>query len=78
MPVIGQGDDNCIDGFVVQNSAKIAVSGDLLAPILERLGLAVEVRLVHVAQRDDLCAGNLSHSGNELMPAPANAADGRG
>src|SRR5438093_13350458 len=71
MPVIGQGDDHRVDGFVVENSAEVAVRGDLFAPVLERLGFAVEVRLVHVAQRDDPCAGDLSYSGNELMPAPA-------
>jgi hypothetical protein len=78
MPVIGQGDDHRIDGFIVENSAEVAVSGDLFAAVLERPGFAVEVRLVHVAQRDDPCTGDFSHSGNELMPSPAYAADGRG
>ena len=35
---------------------------------IERLRFAVEMRLVHVAQRDDLCAGNLSHPGNIYLP----------
>src|SRR5438552_17800417 len=78
MPVIGQSDDHRVDGFVVENPAKVAVSSELFAPVLERLGFAVDVRLVNVAQRDDPCAGDLSHSGNELMPAPADTADSRG
>ena len=78
MPVIGQCDDHRVDGFVDENPAKVAVSGNLFAPVLERPGFAVEVHLVHVAQRDDPCAGDLSHSGNELMPSPADTADSRG
>ena len=76
--MIGQGDDHRVDGFVVENSAEVAVSGDLFAPVLERLGFAVELRLIHVAQRDDPCTGDLSHPGNELMPSPADAAYRRG
>ena len=78
MPMIGQGDDHGVDGFVVENSAEVAVSGDLFSPVLERLCFAVEMRLIHIAQRDDLCAEDLSHSGNELMPSPADTADSRG
>ena len=74
MPVIRQCDDHRVDGFVVENSAKIAVSGNLFAPILERSGLAVEVRLVHVAQCDDSGAGDLPHPGNELMSSSTDTA----
>src|SRR5437762_1575208 len=78
MPVIGQGDDHRVDRFVVENPAEVAVRGYLFAPVLEGPGFAVEVRLVHVAQRDDPGAGDLPHPGNELMPAAADTADSRG
>src|SRR5213083_1535403 len=36
MPMIGQADDHRVDGFVVENSAEVAVSSDLFVSVLER------------------------------------------
>ncbi len=76
--MIGQGDDHRVDGFVVKNSAQVAVSGDLFVPVFEWLSFAVEVRLVHIAQSGDSCVRDFAQAGNELMPPSAHASDGGG
>ena len=78
MPVIRQGDDHRVDRLVIKYPAEVRIRGDLLTPLLEGVDLAVKVGLVHVAERDDLGAGDLANPRNELMPATANPADGRG
>src|ERR1039458_1838178 len=73
MPVIGQSDDHSVNSLVVQDPAKVHVSGDRFTPILERPAFAVKERLVHIAQGGDLYPGNLTDPGDELMPSPAHA-----
>jgi hypothetical protein len=49
VPVIGRGDHHRVDGLVVHNSAEVSMGSDFFAPILEGLGFAVQVRLIHIA-----------------------------
>jgi len=49
MPVIGQSDDHSVNSLVVQDPAKVHVSGDRFTPILERPAFTVKDRLVHIA-----------------------------
>src|SRR4051794_39629421 len=51
------------------------MSGDLSLPVAGRLDLAVEVRLVHVAERDDPGTVDLPEPADELVTTPANATD---
>ena len=76
--MIGQGDDHRVDGLVVENLAGVVIGGDLLPVVTGGLEFAVEVRLVHVAERDDLDAGDLAEPADELVATPAHASDGRG
>ena len=78
MPVIGRSDDHRINALVVQNPAEVNVSGDVFASILKRLEFAVQMRLVHIAQRNDLCARNLQKPWNKLVSSPAHTSNGTG
>ena len=77
MPVIRQCDHHRVDRLIVEDSAEVGVSRDLFSPLRESLGLAVEMRLVHVADRG-MRTRDFSNPRNELMSAPAHAPDGGG
>jgi hypothetical protein len=78
VPVVRQGDDHRVDRFVIEDAAQIAESRNRLAAILEGLQLAIEMRRIHIAERDDFCPGHFAQAGNELMTASPHAAHGGG
>ena len=78
VPVVRQGDDHRVDALVVEDFAGVVIRGDLPPVVTGRLDFAIEVRLVGVAERDDLDAGDLAEPADELMATPAHTADGRG
>ena len=78
MPVVGQGDDDRIDGLVVECPAKVGVGRDRFTPILEGLDFAVQVRLIHVAEARRFLLPELPARGDELVSSTTNTADGCG
>ena len=78
MPVVRQGDDHRVDALVVEDFAGVVIRGDLPPVVTGRLDFAIEVRLVGVAERDDLDAGDLAEPADELVATPAHTPDGRG
>ena len=76
--MVGQGDDHRVDALVVESLAGIVIRGDLPPVGTSRLDFAIEVRLVGVAERDDVDALDLAEPVDELMATPAHTADGRG
>ena len=75
VPMVRRGDDDGVDILVVKQFADIAVNGDIVAAVLERLGFTVQVGTVHVAQRDDSCSRDLAQRVDELVPSPPDTVD---
>src|SRR5687767_9593432 len=53
MPMIGRGDHDRVHVSVIEHPPQIPVRRNVMAPLLERLGLATKESLIHVAQRRD-------------------------
>ena len=78
VPVVRQGDDHGVDTLVVEHFAGVVIRGYLPPVVTGRLEFAVEVRPVHIAERDDLDAGDLAEPADKLVATPAHTSHGCG
>jgi hypothetical protein len=77
VPMIGQGEHDGVDGFIVKDAAQVCMCCDLFTAIFERLGLPFEERLVDIAQGNDFCPRHLPQPRNELVSSSTHASNGR-